>query len=484
MSGSLSNNSSTSTCGTLFYPHPCPLTLPINGRGSDCYNQYFFVPVCSITTTYDNWDPLSGTYTAGVVDGVLGQEIKQSVSFREIDEMYVQNSTVAVMMGVSLALGITTLINVLVLTPARKRYSGIFWVLMLGCVAVIVRGVCGVQLVTGDVSGYLELTQDWASTGWSTGYRSRIIVVQVSICVGLIFLEVALFIQGKALLTWVKIKRGPATFYSMLAFLVGLAVAGWCYRVTFAAYSVRFLAFPDEGLWLPAIVNGALWKAYERWSAGLVGASLGLWCLLIMANSVSVAVARNEVLYSTESQDPRAGGAKRLKRRRIRNAYELALRTISFVSVQTFVVPSKFCLGTTKVLLKMSVQRIMLTRYRTVLLIIISYLPSTTIPLEVLIQPVIFALLPFSSLLVNVASEPDKVAEQESRSVGTTGQLSGHVGYQPYTNGLNPATVRNEVAELADLRSSPIRGNGIFDSKIQIKDVGTDRELEEIDRMG
>lgn len=264
-------------------------------------------------------------------------QLQEFVNWSQLNRFYVENSTVAVINGVCLALGIITLLNILALTPSQRRVKGSYWALLLGTICAIVSSACAVQLSTVDVSPYPNLTNDWVSTTWSTGYKARTIAWQAGDLIGLIFLQVALYIQGKALLMWMKL-RSASLYYGILAVLVLIGIVAWSWRLVWAMYRTRFLAFVPEGAYRPSYFSDWPGTYYVKWSSGFVEGSLGLWCIVILVSSVHTIICRNEVLFSED------GPVNRATKRRatyVKTAYEVAIRCIGFVSVQSFAVPSK-----------------------------------------------------------------------------------------------------------------------------------------------
>lgn len=347
----------TDQCGTYNYPISCPVQRPVNGHGGSCViftsptitrtnnpqdHVPFYISVCNIDFLASDSDPSNPNATYGHFDqqipGVLYSTytLQENLSWHQIDRFYRQNSTIAVIHSICLTLGILTLLNILSLTPASKRLKASFWILLSGAICVIVSSACALQLNTSDTSAYLQLTNDWVSTTWSVGYKARTIACQSGEIIGLIFLQVALYIQAKAILTWVKL-RNEKVYYSVLLFLGLMGIAAWCWRAIWGMYQIRFLAFVPEGGYRPSYFE--LWPGtyYVKFSNGFVGASLGLWCLVILVSSVQTILARNEALFRSDIH----GGARKWRESTVRTTYESAVRCIGFVSVQSFAVPSK-----------------------------------------------------------------------------------------------------------------------------------------------
>lgn len=119
-----------------------------------------------------------------------------------------------------------------------------------------------------------------------------------------------------------------------------------------------------------------------------------------------------------------------------------------------------------------------------VLLIIISYLPVTIVPLEPLIQPVLFTLLPYSSLFGQAASESNSSSSKQQSKIADVSGTTAHSSYQPYRHipeAANSVSVpRVGTVELADMSLKSL----VADSKKRSAGRNIDSELAEIDRMG
>ena len=337
------------TCTPSLTPSSCPSVLPVNGHSGVCYEQRFTIPLCSALEN---------------ATSPAAQLLRRQTTYLDLDRFYQSNASMAVVHGVALALVVLRLVDILLLTPRRKRERGkggvMFAVLLVALVGCVVREASAVQhaVYGGDVSAYLVLSRDWSSTMWSSGHRAAVLLEQFGTVICFACVQIAFWLQGKALLVGVKVRYGDLWYYGLLSLFVVLGFASWCFVATFAAYQAFWIGFARAGLWLPAVWNGAWWKMLEVTSGLLRSISLAVWSLVFSVSALHVLLERRETLFVGADQEEvcngkrseRWGGATRQKRRIVKDAYETALTLIGLVAVESFAVPGKSALAATDML--------------------------------------------------------------------------------------------------------------------------------------
>ena len=337
------------TCTPSLTPSSCPSVLPINGHNGICYEQPFSIPLCSVL---DN------------ATSPAAQLLRRQTTYYDLDRFYQSNASKAVIHGVALALVVLRSVDMMILTPRRKREQGkggaLFRVLLMALVGCVVREASAVQqAVYGEsVSAYLVLTRDWSSTTWSSGHRAAVLFEQSGTVICFACVQVESWLQGKALLVWVKVRYGGLWYYGLLSLFVVLGFTSWCFVAAFAAYQVFWIGSARAGLWLPAVWNGAWWSMLEVMSGLLRSISLAVWSLVFSVSALHVLLERRQTLCFGADQEEvcngkrseRWGGATRQKRRVVKGAYETALTLIGLVAVESFAVPGKSGIAATDML--------------------------------------------------------------------------------------------------------------------------------------
>lgn len=311
----------TPNCGNFYFPLECPINPPLDGHGGTCDQRQFPVPTCDLS---------SGT-------SPYYQNIQVSLKWAMIDEAYQQSSQYAVAQAVGLGLAVLTFLNVLVLTPSRKRRLAVHWLLMGALMSQIVRSAIAVSLSTTgpSVSAYLQLTGHWSGTEWSRRWKALVTTEQLAACTSSACVHIVFYLQTRGLLVWAKVRYGEVVYRCLLVALVLIAGASWCWRVAFGVYQVFWVGFARKGDWLPNTWNGPWWDILSRASALSAGVSLGAWSLVFVVSAALILWERKKVVF-------RGGigtdGSKRTEHR-IQSTYEKALNLVGFVGVESFLIP-------------------------------------------------------------------------------------------------------------------------------------------------
>lgn len=342
---------SMSTCGSSAFPLPCPLTPPTDGIGGSCYTVPFAIPICpthNYTAHNTNNSSANGSDSTTAI-------LTQYATFEVLDAaFYRPRAATLLVASMGLAISVLTLANVIVLTPGRKMGRPIHTAVVVGLIAEIVSNGCGVYLSTAgaQVSSYLVLTGDWSSTTWSVAHRGAMTAQLLAAVVAFSAVQVAFAVQGGAMCAWVRVRWGLASYHFVIGVLVVVGAVAWVFTVAFMGYQIRWVAFvglgPGIEEYLPAVYQRSWWL----WLSGgyrVSGClSLGLWSVCFAVGAGFVLWQRRDVVFTLDS----AGGEQSEgtmaglmgRRKRVRTAYESTLRLIGVVAVESFAVPSEFCL--------------------------------------------------------------------------------------------------------------------------------------------
>lgn len=229
---------------------------------------------------------------------------------------------------------LVTFVNILVLTPERKRWLLVYWAILGSVFGMLVRAGIGtyLEIYGAGVSSYLQLTGDWDGMGWSVLWGVLVTMDQVVGCLVLMGVNVAFWCQCRGLLVWVRIKFGRRVYQGVLGVLCVLGGVSCGLRVWLAVYEVLYVGFPQMGDSL-LVAWVRMDRARTRSVIGMAVA-LGCWSLVFVVSATWMLWDRRRGILNVG-----LGGQDVKMRRKVGNVCKKALDLVAFVGMESFLIP-------------------------------------------------------------------------------------------------------------------------------------------------
>ena len=272
-----------------------PTVFPTAGVGGEYYDTPFEVP----------------TYSTGAIN---------EVSWRAIDYFSHIIANYAVSEGVATGLVWATLIYLLALTPGRKRTTPFHTFLLLGLVFMLLHLMLDIiAVVTPGLStnsSYVVLTNDVASSVWTTQYIAIYIICKVANWLAFIFATTCLWLQAKGLLRGVKV-RFNIVYRVILTYLALTAVAALVCSMTYWIHQIMGVKMDPT----PQMDYNML----KMKTSYLVtyAISIGSFSLVSICSVLDIVWRRPSSVIKTN------------------NAFPSALNLVGLLGAQSFIVPCK-----------------------------------------------------------------------------------------------------------------------------------------------
>lgn len=276
---------------------PSPdVKYPVDGYGGSLYLIPFKVPVYNPTES----------------------RVVEYMTWSNVDTFYQINAHSVLTDAIGFAICVVTLLNVIAITPSHKRRLPIYILLLLALIFQIFNELIVLLILFHSplASAYVGLTFDRSSVVLSAKFKAVVVLSNIVPVLSFGFLQACLYIQGKSLLTWLKINH--IRIYRLI--LVTLIAAGLVALVLDIVLSALQIVVLNRST---SSITDQVWQktVFKIQSISATICICG-WSLVNFSSSMTILHQRRRVLLSKNE------------------LIESALNFVTIVGLESFIIPS------------------------------------------------------------------------------------------------------------------------------------------------
>ena len=202
-----------------------------------------------------------------------------------------------------------------------------------------------------STSSYLALTNDWGSNIISATYKTCLVLMYTAATVSMVCLQIALTIQGRAILVWVKLEHRAWIHSTLIGVLLVVNVVAFAYYWVYMGWQMAWYGWTPAGIRPEDIRASLAFRLFDTGSGVTVVVDLLLWSVAIVVSTLRLIWKRRAVLFSSSLSGPMSlemssstlvnEDSRRMRRTKAADAFEKTLTLIGLFAVQSFAAPGK-----------------------------------------------------------------------------------------------------------------------------------------------